>query len=142
MNALRVIRRIFAVAVALWALALAVFYLFFAKISFESTTATGTPGQPPVITNTSGQIPWISQAQPVAVAFMLAFSVLLFLAAVGIWRSSLTIALPLSLLALAFSFITGFSIGGLYFPGAAVAFLAGLLLVVEKIVNRSDRRVT
>jgi hypothetical protein len=142
MNALRVIRRIFAVAVALWALALAVFYLFFAKISFESTTATGVPGQLPVITNTSGQISWISQALPVAVAFMLAFSVLLFLAAIGIWRSSLTIALPLSLFALVFSFITGFSIGGLYFPGAAVAFLAGLLLVVEKIVNRSDRRVT
>jgi hypothetical protein len=141
MNALRVIRRIFSVAVALWALALAVFYLFFAKISFASTTATGVPGQPPVITNTTGQIPWISQAQPVAVAFMLAFSLLLFIAAVGLWRSSLAIALPLSLLALVFSFITGFSIGGLYFPGAAVAFLAGLILIVEKIVNRSDRPI-
>jgi hypothetical protein len=142
MNALRVIRRIFSVAVALWALALAVFYLFFAKISFESTTATGVPGQLPVITNTSGQISWISQAQPVAVAFMLAISLLLFIAAVGLWRSSLAIALPLSLLALVFSFITGFSIGGLYFPGAALAFLAGPLLAIEKIGGRSDRRVT
>jgi hypothetical protein len=142
MKVLHFIRRILAVAVALWAVALAVFYIFFAKISFESTTATGVKGQPPVIANTSGQLPWISQAQPVAVAFMLAFSILLVIAAVGMWRGALAIALSLSLLALVFSFITGFSIGGLYFPGAVVAFLGALLLAVEKIARRSERPVT
>ncbi len=141
MNVLRIIRRVLALAVGIWALALAVFYILFATISFESTTATGVPGQPPVITNTSGQLPWISKAQPLAVAFMLAFSILLVITGIGMWRGLLAITLLLSLLTLVFSFITGFSIGGLYFPGAAVGFLGGLFLAVEKLASRSDRQV-
>jgi hypothetical protein len=132
-SVLGVIRRVLSLAVAIWAFALIVFYLFFATISYESTSAAGVPGQPPIITNSTGQIPWISQAGPVAVAFMLAFSLMLVITAVAIWRGALAVALPLSLVALILTFITGFSIGGLYFPGAVVAFLESLLLGTEKL---------
>jgi hypothetical protein len=141
MKVLRIVRRSLALAVAIWALALAVFYLFFATISYESTSAAGVPGQPPVITNSSGQIPWISQAGPVAVAFMLAFSVMLVITAIAIWRGALAVALPLSLVALVFTFITGFSIGGLYFPGAAVAFLGVILIIPQKLSDRPNRPI-
>lgn len=141
MKILRTLRKVLAVAVALWALALTVYFLFFAKISFESTTATSTPGQPPVTTTTSGQNPWLSQAQPISIAFMIAFSLLLAGTGFAVWRGALGIALSLSFLALVFTFITGFSIGGLYFPGAVAAFLGTLLLAVEKLTRRSDRPI-
>jgi hypothetical protein len=141
MKVLRIFRRALALAVAIWALALAVFYLFFAKISYESSSAAGVPGQPFVITNSTGQIPLISQGGPVAVAFMLAFSVMLVITAITIWRGALAVALPLSLVALVFTFITGFSIGGLYFPGAVVACLGALLIIPQTFSDRSNRQI-
>jgi hypothetical protein len=141
MKIFRAIRRVLAGGVAIWALVLIVFYLFFARISFESSTATGVPGQPPVIVNSSGQLSWLSQAQPIAIVFMAAFSLLLALAGFAVWRGAMGFAFLLSLLALVFTFITGFSIGGLYFPGAAAAFLGSLLLVVEKFANRPERPI-
>ena len=131
MKILRTIYKVLAVAVVIWALALNVFYLFFAKVSFESTSATGIPGQPPVTTTTTGQLSWLSQVQPSAIAFMVAFFLLLAAAGFAMWRGALGFALLLSLLSLVFTFITGFSIGGLYFPGAVAAFLGTLLLAVE-----------
>ncbi len=142
MKVLLIVRRVLALAVALWALALFVFYLFFAKISFESTTASGTPGQPPVTTTTSGQFPWLTQVGPIAIVVMFAFSILLVAAAFAVWRGTLALAVPLCLIALVFTFITGFSIGGLYFPGAAAACLGTLLLAVEKIASWPERPVT
>ncbi len=137
MNTLRTIRRILAVAVAIWAVGVAVYFIFFAKYSFESVTATGLPNQPPVTTTTTGQLPWISQVQPVSIAVMLAFSLLLIAAAFADWRGLLGLAIPLCFLSLAAAFITGFSIGGLYFPGAAVASMGMLLLAIEKIWGRT-----
>jgi cation transport ATPase len=142
MKVLRTIRRVLALAVGIWALALTVYFLFFARISFESTTATGVPGQSPVTTTTSGQLSWLSQAQPISIVFMLAFSLLLMAAAAALWRSFMAISVPLTLLALVFTFISGFSIGGLYFPGAVAALLGVLLLVAEKIANRPERPAT
>jgi hypothetical protein len=142
MKVLRIIRRVLALAVGFWAVALTVFYLFFAKVSYESTTATGVPGQPSVTTTTSGQLPWLSQVGPFAVAVMLFFSLLLAAIAVAEWREAFVFAAPLTLLALVVTFITGFSIGGLYFPGAAAAFLGALLLAVEKLVSRPGRPIS
>lgn len=138
MKALSIIRRVLALAVAIWALALIVLYLFFGKISFKSSTTTGIPGQPSVTATTTGQLPWLSQAQPISIAFMLAFSLLLMAAAMALWRASLAFSIPLTLFALVFTFITGFSIGSLYFPGAVAAFLGVLLLAVGKIANRPE----
>ncbi len=139
MKILRSIRRVLAVGVALWALAVTVYFVFFAKISFESITSTGTSGQPPVTTTTSGQNPWLSQAGPVAIIVMIAFSLLLAGTAVAVWRGTLALAAPLTLVVLIVTFITGFSIGGLYFLGAAVLFLEVVLLSIEKFVGRPDR---
>jgi hypothetical protein len=140
MKVLRTIRRILALAVELWTLAVTVFFLFFAKVSFESTTASQALGGSLVVTaTTSGQLPWLSQVEPFTVAVMIAFSLLLSATAFAEWRGALALAVPLSLLALIATFITGFSIGGLYFPGAAVSFLDMLLLAVEKPVSPQNR---
>ena len=142
MKILRIIRRVLALAIGFWALALTVFYLFFARISFESTTATEVPGQPQVTTTTTGQLPWLSQVGPLAVAVMLLFSLLLAVIAVAEWRGGLWFSAPLTLLALVGTFITGFSIGGLYFPGAVAAALGLLLLAAQKLASRPDRPIS
>jgi hypothetical protein len=142
MKILRSIRRVFAVGVALWALAVTVYFVFFAKISYESITSTGTPGQPPVSTTATGQNAWLSQAGPVAIIVMFAFSLLLAGTAVAVWRGTLALAAPLTLVVLIVTFITGFSIGGLYFLGAAVLFLEVVLLSIEKFVGRPERPTT
>ncbi len=137
MKVLRIIRRVLAVAVALWAIGVAVYFLFFAKVSFESVTSTGEPGTLPVTTTTTGQLPWVSQVEPFSIAVMISFSLLLAAAAFADWRGLLALAIPLCFLSLAAAFITGFSIGGLYFPGAAVASLGMLILALEKIWERT-----
>jgi hypothetical protein len=73
---------------------------------------------------------------------MLFFSLLLAVIAVAEWRGWLWFAAPLTLLALVGTFITGFSIGGLYFPGAVAAVLGSLLLAAEKLASHPDRPIS
>ena len=136
MKILRFFRKALAIIGALWAVVLTVYFPFFAKISYESITTTSTQGQPPVTTTTSGQLPWLSQAGPLAIVIMLACSILLAAAAVTVWRGVLAVAAPLTLLLLVATFLTGFSIGGLYFLGTSVLFLALVLLLIEKFARR------
>jgi hypothetical protein len=125
MKVLPTIRRILALVVAVWAVAVAAYYLFFAKISFESITVSAT-------TRYSGQTAWLSEAEPIAVVAMLTFSLLLAAGAVAGWRGALVIAATLSLLELVATYITGLSIGGLYFPGAIGMLLCTAVLAIEK----------
>jgi hypothetical protein len=141
MKILSFFRRVLAVIVVFWALALTLYYLFFAKISFESISSTGTPGQPPVTTTTSGQTPWLLQAGPIAIVIMLTFSALLAATAGAVWRGALVVAAPLTVLLLIVTFITGFSIGGLYFLGSAVLLLEVVLLTIERLIIRTDRPI-
>jgi len=129
---LRTIRRILAVAIAVWAVTVAAYYLFFAKISFESITASANEGELSATTRSSGQTAWFSEAEPLSVVAMLTFSLLLVTGAVAEWRGALAIAATLSLLALVATYLTGFSIGGLYFPGAIGMVLCSAVLAIEK----------
>ena len=63
MKVLLSFRRTLALAVAVWALAVAGYFLLFAKISFESITISSNQGEPPVTTRSSGQIAWLSEAE-------------------------------------------------------------------------------
>ena len=141
MKTLTAIRRILAVAVGIWALGVAVFYIFFARISYETTTASAANGALVVSQTTSGQIPWITQAGIYPVVVMVCFSFLLVAVAIFQWRGLLIAAIPLTLLALVVTYITGFSIGGLYFPGAAAGFVGILILSAEKITNRQNHPI-
>ena len=129
----RLIQRMSAISVAVWVVAVAAYYLFFAKISFEGTTVTGSQGEPPITTTYSGQLPWLAEADPIAVIAMSGLSLLLAAGAVAAWRGYLAIATGLSILVLAAAYITGFSIGGLFFPGAVALSLSTLGLALEKV---------
>jgi len=139
LNTLRIIRKSLSLLVAVWALVVAGYYLFFAKVSFETTTASSTPGNSPLSTTSSGQISWLSQVGPLPVVVMLSLSLLLIAGAVTGWRGEWVVAVAISLLALAASYITGFSIGVLYFPGAVGLFLCSVVLLVENLSKRLNR---
>ena len=139
MKVLLTFRRLLALAVAVWGLAIAAYFIFFAKISFESVTFSGNQGETSVTTRMSGKTAWLSEAELTSVAAMLAFSLLLLASAVALWRGALAIATPLSLLALVAAYITGFSIGILYFPGAAGAFLCTAVLAIEQLLRHINR---
>jgi len=139
MKALRTTYRIFAVAVTVWALGVAVYFLFFAKVSFESVTVSASQGESPVTTRSSGQAPWLSEAGPISVVAMLTFSLLLAVGAAAAWRGTLPLAAPLTLLTLVAAYVTGFTIGGLYFPAAAGLILCTTLLAIEKLSRRLSR---
>jgi hypothetical protein len=119
----------------------AAYYLFFAKISFESITFSANKGEPSATTKSSGQTAWLSEAEPISVVAMLTFSLLLATGAVAEWRGALAIAATLSLLALIATYLTGFSIGGLYFLGALGMFLCTAVLAIEKLARHLHRSV-
>ena len=136
MKVLITIRRVLAVIAAVWALAVTINFLFFARIKYESTSVTSTNGQPQVTTTSSGEYTWISSAGLVGLAIMFSFTLLLAAPAAAEWRGSLAVAAPVSILALTATFIVRYSIGGMYLPGAVVVFLGAVLLAVEKWIRK------
>ena len=121
------INRYLAMAVALWAVAAAVYFLAFAKTSYQGISISASEGEPPTKTTFSGHQSGASTAGPTAIVAVLTMSGFLGAGALAAWRGSLSGMAVLAVVTLAGSYVTGFSIGGLYFPGAlALAFGSGL----------------
>jgi hypothetical protein len=121
------ITKTLAIAAALWAVAAAVYFLAFAQTSYQGITISASEGEPPTSTSYSGQQSWASSAGPIAITAVLTMSGLLVAGALAVWRGSLSGMATLAAVTLAGSYVTGFSIGGPYFPGAlALAFGTGL----------------
>ena len=124
------INRYLAIVVALWAVAAAVYFLAFAQTSFQGISISASEGEPPTKTTFSGHQSWASTAGPTAIVAVLTMSGFLGVGALAAWRGSLSGMAVLAVVTLAGSYVTGFSIGGLYFPGAlALAFGSGLACV-------------
>jgi hypothetical protein len=124
------INKTLAIGVALWAVAAAVYFLAFAQTSYRGISVSASEGESPTSTPYSGRQSWAISAGPIAIAAVLAMSGFLIAGALGAWRGSLPGMAALAVLTLAGSYITGFSIGGLYFPGAlALSFGTGLACV-------------
>lgn len=122
--------KVMAAVAILWAIGAAVYLLAFASATSASVYTSVTPGQPPVTTRTVDQIPFSIYAGTAAIVAVIIFSSLLILGALFAWRGALIPAVIISALALAAAFITGFSIGGFYFPGVAVLCTSTVLAVV------------
>jgi hypothetical protein len=129
-KALQTTNRILAIAIILWGIAVPVYLLAFARVSNTSITSSGIQGEPPTTTTVSGSQPWRSIAEPVSVMIVLAFSALLIGGGIAAWKGALAELIILTMLALVGSFMLGFSIGGLYLPGAIALALATALAAI------------
>jgi hypothetical protein len=114
----------------IWAIAAAVYLLAFATATRESVEMSVPPNQPPITTRTVEQIPFVIYAGASGIVAVIIFSSLLVLGAVFALRASLVPAAIISALALAAVYISGFSIGGLYLPGAVSLCTSTLLAFV------------
>jgi hypothetical protein len=130
MSTIRLVNRILAIAIILWGIAVPVYLVFFAKVSYASTTSSATPGEPAVTETVSGTQPWIDYAEPVSVLIMLGFSALLIGGGIAVWKNALAEMIILAMLALIGNYVTGFSIGGLYLPGTIGLALGTALAVI------------
>jgi ABC-type cobalt transport system substrate-binding protein len=138
-NALSKINRILAIAIIVWAIAVPVYLFGFARVSYTSTTSSTVQGEAPVTETTSGSQPWFSAAEPVSVLILLAFSGLLTGGGIAVWKDALAEMTILAMLALVGSYMTGFSIGGLYLPGAIALALATVLSAVAVRIKRNAK---
>ena len=130
MRALRTINKILAIAIIVWGVAVPVYLIFFAQVSYASTTTSATQGEPAATTTVSGSQPWITAAEPVSILILLAFSGLLIGGGIAVWKRALAEMIILAMLALVGSYMTGFSIGVFFLPGAIALALATLLAVI------------
>jgi hypothetical protein len=69
---------------------------------------------------------------------MLAFSALLIGGGIAIWKGALAEMIILAMLALVGSYMTGFSIGGLYLTGAIALGLATVLSATALRLKRKN----
>jgi hypothetical protein len=114
-------------------------FLAFAQTSYQGITISASEGEPPTSTSYSGQQSWASSAGPIAITAVLTMSGLLVAGALAVWRGSLSGMATLAAVTLAGSYVTGFSIGGLYFPGALALALGAGLAGVEALGKRVRR---
>jgi len=133
------INKFLAMTVALWAVASAVYFLAIAQTSYQGISISASEGEPPTSTAFSGQQSWASSAGPTAIAAVLTMSGFLVAGALAAWRGSLSGMAPLAVVTLAGSYITGFSIGGTYFPGALALALGTGLACIEALGKRLRR---
>ena len=137
MKALRIVNRILAIAIIFWGIAVPVYLIFFAQVSYESTTSSSTQGEPAVTETVSGTLPWITTTEPVSIIILMGLSALLIGGGIAVWKNALAEMIVLAMLAFIGSYMTGFSIGGLYLPGAIALVLATLLSLFAARLKRN-----
>jgi hypothetical protein len=139
MKALRTINKILAIAIIVWGVAVPLYLISFAQVSYESTTASAVQGETPTTQTVSGSQPWITTAEPFSILIILIFSGLLIGGGIAVWKGALAELIILTMLALVGSYITGFSIGIFYLPGAIGLALATALSAVALRLNRTGK---
>ncbi len=126
----------FVVAIAAsWAIG-ASFYILFLPISGRGVTFRRNFGESgSVVEIFTTEQSWY-EAQGLWGIFVLVIFVGLYLLAMRLaWRSNYIALTILSVIAIALSIITGFSIGGLYFPAAIGLFIGALILLSSRLTG-------
>jgi cell division protein FtsW (lipid II flippase) len=114
-------------------MAAAVYFLGFAQVSYSGVSVSGAQGQAPLTTSFSGHEPWRLTAEPLAIAFLLSLTIVMVVGGLAAWRGVLGMTIACALLALVASYISGFSIGLLYLPGALALTLSAALLAIDSL---------
>jgi hypothetical protein len=135
MKATRLLSRILAGAIVVWSIGVVIYHLAIAKVSFEGIRVSAGAGESPTTSVFSGERSWISSVEPISVAILGGFGALLVAGGLAAWRGSLLATLAVALLTLAGSYITGFSIGGFFFPAAAGLTLCAALIGVGGLAS-------
>jgi len=142
MKVLNILTKSMAIVTAVWAAGIAIYFLFFAQVTIQGVNISATQGQPPA------SVPFVEHqnfalyAGASGIAAVLAFALLLIAGAYTAWRGSLGALALLAVLSLVASFITGFSIGLAFLPGALALSLSTVLAGLGWLLQRSNRHAS
>jgi len=114
-----------------WAIA-ASLYIFFAPVTIHSVTATTVSGGLDTVEESTSELSWYKVQGLWGSIVLLLFAGLYGLAARLAWRAAYLPLGILSVLALALTYLAGFSIGLAYLPAAIGLFIGALLLVLPQ----------
>ena len=123
--------RILAGLTALWAINITFYLLLVAQVTIQGDQMSASEGQPPVSTPIIQHLSFAQYTGIPGMVAVFAFALLLIAGAYASWRGSLRALILLAVLALVASYVTGFSIGGAFLPGA-------LALAVSAVINGLD----
>jgi hypothetical protein len=142
MKATRFLYRILAGAIIVWSIGVVIYHLAFAKVFFQGIWVSAGAGESPTTSVFSGERSWISSVEPISVAILGGFGALLVAGGRAAWRGSFLPTSVVALLTLAGSYITGFSIGGFFFPAAAGLTLCAALIGVGRLSSLPPDRAS
>ena len=119
---------------ASWAIG-ASLYVFFSPISGQGVISRRLRDSSTVVETFITEQSWY-EAQGLWGVFVLVVFAAVYLLAVRLaWRSNFIALAILSLITVALSVITGFSIGGIYLPAALALFIGALIFLSSKLLR-------
>ena len=117
---------------AAWAIGASLFIMF-SPISGQGVKTSGVFGEPNSVVETfTTEQSWYEAQGPWGVLVLVIFAGLYLLAVRLAWRSRYSALAILSVVAVALSIVTGFSIGGVYLPAALGLFVGSLMLLSSR----------
>lgn len=120
---------------AAWAVGASI-YVFFSPLSGQGVTVRRTFGESGSVVETfMTEQSWYESQGLWGVFVLVIFAGLYLLAVYLAWRRSYVALAILSVFAIAASIITGFSIGGIYFPAAVGLVIGALILLAARLLT-------
>ncbi len=124
-------RLVVAIAAA-WAMG-ASLYIFFSPVSGRGVRTTGIVGAPNAVVETyTTEQSWYEAQGLWGIVVLVIFALFYLLAVRLAWRSHYTALAILSVVAVALSIITGFSVGGVYLPAALGLFVGSVMFLSSR----------
>ena len=119
---------------ASWAIG-ASLYVFFSPISGQGVTSRRFRDSSTVVETFITEQSWYEAQGLWGVSVLVVFAAVYLLAVRLAWRSNFIALAILSLITVALSVITGFSIGGIYLPAALALFIGALIFLSSKLLR-------
>lgn len=119
---------------AAWAVG-ASLYIYTVPVSVHGVTGVVLPGASTVLETTTNEYSWHEVQGLWGTLWLVFFSGLHLVAIQVAWRGNYVGLAIISVIAVALSIVTGFSIGGAYLPAAIGLFTASLLLLSSRLMR-------
>ncbi len=124
--------RLVVATAAAWAMG-ASLYIFFSPVSGRGVRTTGIVGAPNAVVEIfTTEQSWYEAQGLWGIVVLVIFALFYLLAVRLAWRSHYTALAILSVVAIALSIITGFSIGGAYLPAALGLFIGSVMFLSSR----------
>ncbi len=122
------------VLAATWAVG-ASLYIFSLPLSVHGVTGTMMRNSGTVVEAVTKEQSWYEAQGLWGILWLVLFSALYLVAVQVAWRGSHAGLLSISVIAVALSVVTGFSIGGAYLPAGLALCIASVMLLSSKLVR-------